>query len=817
MGKRAIRERGRRTGDGHDGETATEVPGGEVRPETGPELERPHRQEVSDAEDVSPVEALVEDAIGELQAREAREREVSDRVDDALAELADIEENEGRERGKTEESFEGKEEHARQKREFGEIGTKEEFDVALSYHPEVELKKSFQEQLEEVVDYYNGNACEKPSLLSDLEYLELRRKYVEANGGLPDIEMDSIQDLNELIKKHRGDEPVCEKSYEQAETYFQIRNESGKSQHQLAEEYDCSQSKISNIQRGVEIGLIKDMRKTEEDEIIREWARGQDVSSEDSVREYEEPTMPIGQTGVYRVSPEVLRDSFVHVDSGEISHCDVVDAIEKMHSRMESSDSRVILADLSKSGLGPEELSKLRDSFTDERMLVNETVRERIGVEQARVGLVDDRLYVWIPHVTPNDMVSVWHTEYYYFESRDMASIVDEVGSNLELGDSRLEKLNNINELMNQMIHVDVPGNAVKIDGSRSRMSGEAVHLLRDVIDLGNKELESKVTKVTGINGHGGLVRPRLLEGKELETWRAGFIGAAVSDCHLRPKDSIVEYYEESLERLERFRGRLRELGQFENEPEYIERDRVYRLKLPNPYGRALIVWGVASGDKTIQNRGLSLDFREWSPEAKCRYSSEMTAEEGCISSGRCIWPRSNAVQLGTSKAAMYQFQTSLSSDEVQLIKDRGIRWSGDFEGEKNIPLGLIDALKKDSDSHVSEVANRLEESIMKNRNRLIDDERDLHADLGIEVTVKPVEITLYELSGRVSVKWEAKTSSAESTIRLAILCPPNHPEKEVALKKWLSTRKPEDIQRVLEEIENEGFDVSNDWRDYVT
>jgi hypothetical protein len=44
-------------------------------------------------------------------------------------------------------------------------------------------------------------------------------------------------------------------------------------------------------------------------------------------------------------------------------------------------------------------------------------------------------------------------------------------------------------------------------------------------------------------------------------------------------------------------------------------------------------------------------------------------------------------------------------------------------------------------------------------------------------------------------------------------MCPPNHPAKEVALKKWLDTRNPEVIQSVLEDIENDRLVVPEEWK----
>jgi hypothetical protein len=239
----------------------------------------------------------------------------------------------------------------------------------------------------------------------------------------------------------------------------------------------------------------------------------------------------------------------------------------------------------------------------------------------------------------------------------------------------------------------------------------------------------------------------------------------------------------------------------------------IYRLKLPSPYGKALNYWGVPSGDKAIKNPELPSDYRKWTPDTKCKYSSEMTSEESNISSGRCSWPRSNVVKTGEKKTSTYNFESRISREEVKLIREKGKTRSGDFEGEKTIPYGEIAYLKNDVNPETAKTAKNLEDTIARNRNKLIDSEKELYSDLGIEVSVNPVEISYYGNTGRVSVKWEAKTANPSATIRLGIMCPPNHPSKEVVLKKWIDTRKSEKIRTVLEEIENDGFTLSEEWK----
>ncbi|MFW9961933.1 MAG: hypothetical protein ACFFCX_00005, partial [Candidatus Sifarchaeia archaeon] len=771
---------------------------------------REAREESSESGEMGEVSAskVVEHAIEKLREQEEREGEISCKVEDALESLDENEINNIDEPGEN------------QKPRYGEFQSKEEFDRALQDYPESELRKDFEERYQDSEAYFEelerGEKPLKPELVEEIECKELRRKYEEENGGHPEVRIESMEDVDRLMEEHSDDAPKSDQSYQKAEMYFEIRNESEKSQHQLAEEYGVSQSKISNCQRGVETGLVKRLRECEENRIIREWAESR-LALEDV-----EERLPITRESiranedldVQRIRPEIVKECMNQIrESNNLGPKEVSDAISQMMRDSFYSESRVRLADLSQSEIENKMISEFERALRDHRREIQENLKECLESEDARVGMVKGKLYVWTPDRTRNDLVNAWHDQYFYMNKREAAKLAKASASRLDLGNSLRERLQNLNDLMHQMIGDGPSSDTIKIDRNYSRMIGEAVHIQRDVLGIKNQDFEERIIKVTGINGHGGISNPKFLEGAKLETWRAGLIGAALSDCHIRTDDSVVEYYEENLDRLNRFRESLKEIGDFTNEPTFQAQSNLFRLKLPSPYGKALNYWGVPSGDKAIKNPELPSDFRNWSTESKCKYGSEMTSEESNISSGRCSWPRSNVVRTGEKKIGTYEFKSGITEKEVDLIKEKGKTRSGEFEGDKTIPYGLIDDLKNDANSDVAKTAHQLEETIHKNRNKLIESERDLYSDLGIEITISPKEIRYYGRTGRVSVKWEAKTSSSEATIRLGIMCPPNHPTKEVALKKWIDTRKPEEIQSVLEEIENDKFVIPEEWR----
>ena len=806
------------------------------------EVDKPKevRSEVKESKESSSpeVEIRVQDAMEELKVREKNEDNISPRMEEALEELREMESKKETTESKIKEAIEELTEpvndaepelrtKTRSKSDTLDdsgvrLESKEEFESAIEHYPEIELQKGFSEKYGDIQRYYeeneNGEDLAKPELIDEIEHLEVRRMYIEAHGGPPDVQIESMKDVDYLMEKYSGQISESEKAYAQARTYFQIRSESGKSQHQLAEEYGYSQSRISNIRRGVETNLIKELRIREEDLIIQEWCESKKLNvdsneSSDFTIERRASDLSIDDSGLHKIQENIIRESFHDIrESKEVSRTTLEDAIEQMMASSSEVEARIRMSDLSTSGLTFDELNEVKKTLDANRFEIQDTLQDRINLEKVRIGMIGDKLYIWTPDMTPDDLINAWHDQYFYLNSRDMAKISDEAGTRLELGNSRRERLRNLNDLMQQMMEDAPSSDAIKIEGDRSRMPGEALHIQRDVLGMENKDLEDRVTKVTGINGHGGISNPKFPEGQKLETWRVGLIGAALSDCHIRTDDSIVEYYEENLERLNRFRESLKEIGDFTNEPTYQAENGIYRLKLPSPYGKALNYWGVPSGDKTIQNPKLPSDYRNWSPETKCKYGSEMESEESNVSSGKVSWPRSNAIKAGEKKTKVYGFKSGISEKEIDLIKDKGTHRSGDLDGEKTIPYGSIDELKRNTNPEVAETAKQLDNTIHRNRNQLIDSEKNLYADLGIEIDVYPKEISHYENSGRVSVKWEAKTSNPSATIRLGVMCPPNHPVKEVVLKKWINTHKSEKIQSVLEDIENDGFALSEEW-----
>lgn len=220
------------------------------------------------------------------------------------------------------------------------------------------------------------------------------------------------------------------------------------------------------------------------------------------------------------------------------------------------------------------------------------------------------------------------------------------------------------------------------------------------------------------------------------------------------------------------------------------------------------------SGDRTLLNYGLPKETENWSKESIIAYLQDMISQEGHIAEGKIRWERSNALNPG-QKSDGYDLQPQLTQPEIELLVNKGHHYPGDYDGEKTLRWNRIKELTHHENPKIAETAKEFCNVINENRNRLMDDEKKIANRLGIHLEVNPEEMAIYR-SGRISVKWEARTNDTKSMIRWALVCSPNHPEKEVALNKWLAKRDDEEVQQVISDLQNEGVNVSNNWREDI-
>lgn len=419
-----------------------------------------------------------------------------------------------------------------------------------------------------------------------------------------------------------------------------------------------------------------------------------------------------------------------------------------------------------------------------------------------RPASVDDRQYVWIQE--QDSLLSAFGNQYFYFNKmQDLNRIFEDASSQLEL-ETMVEAVHHIYELSKQFTEIE----RELITKDNPRIPGSSLHLLCDIAGISTNQLEGRIEKISGANGHGGIENPRFPVGDELEVLKARLIGIAVSDCHL-PKEGSLHLTEGSLDRIHRVKKILDNFGSTYGNGSVRKRKGDYEFYIASPIARALNNWGIPSGDRTILNYGLPDKYQQWSIIAKCGYMQEMLAQEGHVDKNGVIrWPRSHALFDG-NKGPRMGFKSRISQEALEFLRhSREMRKHRGIVTEQSISVGRLDLLKESPDIRNSTVANELSTVIWNYRNRLIDDETTIARNLGISIRLRPVRISYFEISDRVSVQWGARVSGYKSKIKSALSIRPNFDTKEEAIVDWLSKQNVDDIQHTKMQLKSDGFSI---------
>ena len=152
------------------------------------------------------------------------------------------------------------------------------------------------------------------------------------------------------------------------------------------------------------------------------------------------------------------------------------------------------------------------------------------------------------------------------------------------------------------------------------------------------------------------------------------------------------------------------------------------------------------------------------------------------------------------SQDEKYGLTPKLEKHHISFIKDRGR-----FDRKRGyIHLQLTRHLNKESGLK-SDIVKSLESLVADNRCRLLDDEASLAENLGIKMRVYPESITIYQKTGRVSIKWVATTQCIEDTIRWYLIAPPNDVMKN-GRADLLMSHRPVRVERIKKQLQSEGL-----------
>jgi len=689
------------------------------------------------------------------------------------------------------------------------IDSKSKLDSVILCNFELKLRKGYDTKYKKATDYLDsGMKGKKPVLIRESEDILIRFLYEELHGGSPNVIIESIEDIDKILEKRTGkkNDVDFQKQYNKSRVYFDVRYDNSKSHAELASIYGVQPAEIREYQNGKEPTLNTQLRRFEQERLIDEWRKNRLTGiihgqESDILQRYlnsrDFKTLELKSSSTHNIfvsdsSKLCIASNKSNLNSLEEE--DIVSIADVISHELLETESRVIYWILKEH---PNTLSII----TKNRVELEREVRRQVSAQNLHLGVVDDRLYVWNPDRTLNDMMNVWGEKYFYFDPCILSQFVMETGKHLNLDDSGYEQLSHLNNLIDQIVS-NKPCDKIWTKHSKSKILGDVFHLQCDILGVSPRVLEKYIVRVSGKNGHGGVTHPKLLRDSELDILRARLGAIINSDCWLG-EDGRLFYSEAEEERLKIVADLFRQFGDISLKIEPNKYNKSYRMWIPRPIGDAFISWGFTTCDKPVQNEQLSDVIINGSLESYIAYLEDLISEDGSFDSVNGFrWSRTIVLKLG-EKDAKFLMDSKLSDDEIKFLTmfDDARRYSD----EVYIPITRLERKVNNSSESESKIINHILEIIKDNRSRLLDDEASLARKLGISIQISPEYITLYRESGRISLKWVATTTRKDDAIKWALIASPNHPRKNGIVQEWLS-KIPDDVRRIKEQLRKDGY-----------
>ena len=694
------------------------------------------------------------------------------------------------------------------------LDTSEKFEFLLEYiSPAFRLKRGFEKGIHDAQRYYeHGLKEEPPSLILEIEERVIFFLYELFHNERPRVQIDSIRDIDRLLIKYPEEklEQQFQSRYRKSKIYFQIRKDTSKSQKELASLYGIRQGRVSDYKSGIETTLISRLRRYEETRIIKEWTEktlGRLTDNEklkllekyiNSESDNDFDLRASSKRHILRFEQSIHSEGERFCSSSDITEMITSSAFD-LYRKMQKTKSRI--AYIEYTGMNSIEKELAEKDQTD----IEDGLKKKADIEVEkggiRIGVMDNRLYLWTPHLSPNNMLNVWSKQIFHFRTRDLSRIYLEVGKLLQIHQNGYEQLRHFNKIANQMISMN-KSDRVRIGKDTSRIMGEILHLACDVLGVSPRSIEGRIVTVTGRNGKGGISQPRLLEGEEVEISRARLGAIINSDCWLG-SDGRLQYTEANRRRIEIVANLFRIFGGMSFKLIPNEENNSMKMWVPRPIGNSFIYWGFTTGEKSVKNEGLPSLIKEGSLKSYIAYLEELISEDGCfdlVSGFR--WSRTIVLNLGVDDGD-YIREPELSKEAIAFL-EKFKHARQDAKGNVYIPIGKLDKYSKKLSGQSAIIAQDILSTVKQNRSKLLDDEVSLATKLGISIVAYPEYITIYADTKRISLKWVAKTRSKDDAIRWALIAPPNDRRKNSRVQRWLASI-PKDANRikVILQLEN--------------
>jgi DNA-binding transcriptional regulator YiaG len=500
----------------------------------------------------------------------------------------------------------------------------------------------------------------------------------------------------------------------------------------------------------------------------------------------------------HRIEPSSLVEAFGHLrETKAISSSDVARCIgDILSSSPVGSRVRWIEMD-------SEEDTSITEVLENRRLEVESLLNELPAIsddteEKVRVGYVDGKLYIRRQDLSEYNWMNIYENELLYFESVDEKfRLVHEMRARLGLSTNT-----DLGRLIDQLTDRDVEGGDGYCDirEHNEHLRAETLHLILDTTGESLQDIQERIHcigKICGgeYEGIGGIRNPRFPDDHEtIDIMFAKFFGLGLSDGHIGRLSPQFTYVEKDPERCQIVIEHSKDFGDVHYLKTRLENG-VSKIVFACAFGRVMEGRGFPVGDKIMQNCGLAPFIRHGSLRIICAYFKNAWPEDGCFSiehnDNRGIFVLQRSVALkDPTKEKEYHLESEVTDDHLALIREYGIRIeedSGNRMGERIIlTVGELESLIKSASSDISAVASSLRDVIYANESRLLRDEFDALASVGIEGSIDLCHAVFHVESSRLSASWKGRIRRMKDVMRTALLMPPDDVRKKALVDEWV-------------------------------
>jgi len=438
---------------------------------------------------------------------------------------------------------------------------------------------------------------------------------------------------------------------------------------------------------------------------------------------------------------------------------------------------------------------QIEENLTEITKELNARLRDDLGSDDIRLGIVGYKLYVRLRNTNPYVWENLYSKENFHFKSlEDKRKLVDDACSHMAIkAETQFSQL--VGQLTDYDKTVDDRRPNADLHPYKSQLKGETLHLISDILGTPFAERQDLIDHIgRGKRGWGVIRNPNLRADPERVI--STLVGIVMSDGHVDP-NCHVTYTDAYPDRLARVREAVSMLGDVDVSEKVNAVSGSRYIHIPAVVGRLLVKTGMVTGDKTIQDERLPEVVRTAPLEAVAGYVRELTADDGSFAvdktSGEFQWNRSIVLHAG-NKTEAYGHKQAISDEEVDYIKTHGEMKTMSFGGAKDTIVHILKVtelkeLHESPDPETASIAKRLLKTVESNPPRLMEDERQLCEDLGIRTREYALVVRLFDESGRVSVSWQAQTSTNDDAMVWGLVAPPNDARKSEKVSEWVSER----------------------------